>query len=139
MVATDCINTQAVDFCVHPVRPCCNLCLLRHDMAVPRCRISFHGGLAVIDHSDAWIKRAEAVLEQTGTRDGAGAESAQFATSMLTALYGPQSQQLKQLQVGIAGIQKTASNPRALDFQVHQHARGVVRNTLAELKAGLIV
>ena len=58
---------------------------------------------------------------------------------MLTALYGPESPQLKQFHIGFEAIQESAGNGRQLDFLIYSHARGVIKNTVAELQAGLVV
>jgi|SRR5579863_3124072 len=94
----------------------------------------------MIDNSDAWLKRAAEMLEKSGIGGyGLGSESAQFATSMLTAFYGAESPQLKAFQAVFEGIKKTATAPANLDHNLHLHARGVIRNTVAEINAGLIV
>ncbi len=68
-----------------------------------------------------------------------GSESAHFAASMLSALYGPESPQLKQFQAGQAAAQKVTDNHQGLGYAINQHARGAIQNTVAELQAGLIV
>ena len=94
----------------------------------------------MIDNSQAWLERAEAILHQPGMPgQGAGAEAAQFAVSILAALYGPESPQLKQFYSGFGAIQKVIDNPKFLDFNIYQYARGVIRNTAEELRAGLTV
>lgn len=92
----------------------------------------------MIDITDAWIKQADSVLSGTSD-DGAGSAAVQFATSMLTALYGPESPQLKQFREGCTAIAKVCGNPAYLDNNLWIHARGVIRNAKAELEAGLIV
>jgi hypothetical protein len=82
----------------------------------------------MIDNSEAWSKEAEAIL-----KGGAGtshAEAVKFATSMLTALYGAESPQLRQFRDGCKG-----QGP----FGLLQNSLGAIRATLRELKAGLIL
>jgi hypothetical protein len=93
----------------------------------------------VIDNSDEWLKRAKEVLVTSHQGLGTGYQNTQFAASMLTALYGPGSAQVKQFQDSFAAVQKQAQNGGGLDSHLHHLARGVIRNTIAELEAGLIV
>ena len=90
----------------------------------------------MVDNSDLWLKQAKERLDNPGW---SGSEVASFATSMLTALYGPESPQLKQFQSGCAAIAKSARNPAFMDRYLLGHATGTVRNTIAELEAGLII
>jgi len=92
----------------------------------------------VVDNTDEWLKRAEEVLGLSSTEHGAGTESSQFATSMLSALYGLSSPQTRRFLDGIDQIAKASPNPRNFDFNLAIHARGAIRNCTAELKAGLI-
>jgi hypothetical protein len=95
----------------------------------------------VIDNSDLWLKQAGEILQPgVGTRGaGQGSRAVAFATSLLTALYGPESTQLQQFRDGCAAIAKIAPNPVNMDHELLQHAKGTIRNTKAELEAGLIV
>jgi hypothetical protein len=91
----------------------------------------------VIDLSEGLKKRAKELL-QTELHI-AGGEAAQFATTMLTSLYGPQSPQLAQFRDGCEAIAKNAANPGNNDFYLRGYAVGAIRNATAELDAGLIV
>jgi hypothetical protein len=102
-------------------------------------RIGLQGALILIDNSDVWLTRAQEVLKKPAMGIGIGSETAQFAISMLSALYGSESPQMKHFQTHFAAIQKTTGNPGALDTAVGHHARAVIRNTILELEAGLIV
>jgi hypothetical protein len=105
------------------------------------CRIGIEENLLVIDNSAGWLTRAKEILAQSGSGGyGRGAEVAQFAASMLATLYGPESPQLKQFQSGFAATEKNAvSKGHNFDLELYAYARGVIRNTVAELEAGLIV
>ena len=92
----------------------------------------------MIDNSNLWLKQAEEML-QKGSGPAAGAEAVHFATSMLTALYGPESPQLTQFLAGCAAIAKSAHTPEGMNFPLLMHARGAIKGTKAELEAGLIV
>jgi hypothetical protein len=97
----------------------------------------------MIDYTEAWIKRADEILAlpSRGNQSVVSmlAESVQFTTSLLTALHGAQSPQLKTFLTGQEAQAK--SMPRGLnttaDFQI-EHAKGAIRNAKAELQAGLI-
>jgi hypothetical protein len=92
------------------------------------------------DNSAAWKARATEILDRNTTGGhGAGSEAVQFAASMLAALCGPESPQMKQLQSGCDSVEKKAIAAQDLDFRLKNHAFAVIRNTLAELDAGLIV
>jgi hypothetical protein len=94
----------------------------------------------VVDNSDLWLKQAEAMLQKKGGGvPGAGSEAVQFTISMMTALYGPESPQLKQFRAGCEGIAKAGHHPTSTDRFYWQHAIGAIRNTMTELEAGLIV
>ena len=84
------------------------------------------------------LKRAEAVINDTSL-GGGSSKAIQFAASMMAALYGPESPQMRQFRDGCAAIAKTATNPHNMDAHLCKHAIGTIRNTIAELKAGLIV
>src|SRR5260370_22788554 len=85
--------------------------------------------------SDAWIKRGKEILSQQQS----GSEAVQSATSMLTALYGSQSTQLKGFNMGLDRIAKTAANAANADHHNLLHGRGAIQNAIAELEAGLVV
>jgi hypothetical protein len=92
------------------------------------------------DNSAAWKARAKEILEaNTPGGHGAGSEAAQFAASMLAALCGPASPQMKQFRSGCDSVEKKAIAAQDLDFRLKNHAFAVIRNTIAELDAGLIV
>lgn len=93
----------------------------------------------MVETSDLWLRQAEEMLQKGGGGPGAGSSGAQFATSMLTALYGPESPQVKQFRAGCEAIAKSAPNPTNMQHHIWQHAYGAVQNAKAELKAGLIV
>jgi hypothetical protein len=89
--------------------------------------------LKVIDNSELWSKQAEEMLKRTERSNVddilvSSSEAAHFATSMLTALYGAESPQLKRFQAA-------ALMP---SFGLLGHARGPIKSANAELKAGLI-
>ena len=93
----------------------------------------------MIDNSDLWLKRAEEI--DRNAQDGTliGSEAVQFATPMLTALYGPESPQLRQFRDGYAATVKTSPNARSMENNILVHAIGAIRSTKAEIEAGLIV
>jgi hypothetical protein len=69
----------------------------------------------------------------------ASSETVHFATSMMTALYGAESPQLRQFREGCTFIAQRAPNAANAGFELGRYAVGAVRNTAEELKAGLIV
>lgn len=81
----------------------------------------------------AWLERAEKVLS-SGVP---GSEEIQFATSLLTAVYGPQSPQLNAYTTTLAQIAKASTSPNNAIFHQGQHARGVIRNVVGEIQSGL--
>jgi len=87
------------------------------------------------NNSDAWLARAKAIL--AGNQPSG--EEIQFAISLLTAIYGPQSPQLAGYTVVLAQIAKSAANPLNAAHHQKQHARGAIRNVVAEIEGGLIV
>jgi hypothetical protein len=96
----------------------------------------------MIDNSANWIKRAKEMLDKQGAaaHHDAGTEYSQFASSMVASLYGKGSAQMKQFDMGFAAAQGNATKQgRSLDLDLHHYARGVIKNVLAELEAGLIV
>lgn len=86
-------------------------------------------------NADSWIKRATEILN-----DGQKAhlESIPFAVSLLTSVYGPQSMQMKTFTKQLESMAASAQNlGNARHHQVGV-AQGTIRNTVAELQAGLI-
>lgn len=89
--------------------------------------------------SAAWIKRAEEVINLGDSAShGVASEATQFATSLLTVLYGPQSTQLKAFSVGCDAISKMKPGTGSVPVQLCRHARGAIANAKAELEAGLV-
>jgi len=87
--------------------------------------------------SEAWIKRADEVIGLGDSVSHAVAsEAIQFATSLLTTLYGPQSTQLKAFSEGCDSISKMKQG--SVSVELCRHAHGSIRNAKAELKAGLV-
>ena len=90
--------------------------------------------------SETWIKRADEVLSKGRSTNQTGAsEAIQFATSFLTALYGPQSTQLRAFSTGCDVISK--AKPQGMSnaaMDLSRHALGVITNAKAELQAGLV-
>lgn len=95
----------------------------------------------MIDNSQVWSKEAEQVLKRTGEAkmddiSSSASEAVHFATSMLSALYGVESPQMKRFRDGCINAEKVEGYVQA---QLFDHARGVITAANAELKAGLIV
>jgi len=89
--------------------------------------------------SAAWIKRASEVMSLgDSTSHGVASEATQFATSLLTVLYGPQSTQLKAFSAGCDAISKMKPGTGSVPVQLCRHARGAITNAKAELEAGLV-
>jgi hypothetical protein len=89
--------------------------------------------------SEAWIKRADEVISLGDSAShSVASEAIQFATSLLTALYGPQSTQLKAFSEGCDSISKMKPGTGSVPVQLCSHARGAITNAKAELKAGLV-
>jgi hypothetical protein len=89
--------------------------------------------------SAAWIKRADKVLALGDSAShGVASEATQFATSLLTVLYGPHSTQLKAFSEGCDAISKMKSGTGSVPIQLCRHARGAITNAKAELEAGLV-
>lgn len=89
--------------------------------------------------STAWIKRADEVINLGDSAShGVASEATQFATSLLTALYGPQSTQLKAFSTGCDAISKMKQGTGSVPVQLCRHARGAITNAKAELQAGLV-
>lgn len=93
----------------------------------------------MIDNKGLWTKRADEVLARGCPFDfETCSEAVHFATSMLTALYGPTSIQVQGFLSGQQSLARSekASNPL---FAQCGHAHGAIRNAKAELQAGLIL
>jgi hypothetical protein len=88
----------------------------------------------MINNSQAWIQRADEVLEKALASEGVPT-----AISMLTALYGPQSTQLQGFMAGLQMIRKTAPNLKNADYNAWLYARGAIKNAKKELESGLVV
>ena len=58
--------------------------------------------------------------------------------SLLTVLYGPQSNQLKAFSTGCDAISKMKPGTGSVPVQLCRHARGAIVNAKAELEAGLV-
>jgi len=89
------------------------------------------------DNSRLWLERTEQLLQNRGAVRPYAAE--QFATSMMAALYGPESPPIRQFRDGCAAIAKSSTNPQTRVYHLGEHALGAIRNTTEELKAGLII
>lgn len=88
------------------------------------------------DITESWLKRARAVLAQPAGHSSS--EPVQFATSMLTAIYGPQSTQLKVFLDGCGAISKGSSGAGNAAHHLYHHAHGAIRNAIAEVEGGLV-
>ena len=89
---------------------------------------------AVADNSELWVRRAEEML-QGGRRQG---EIVPFAVSMLTAIYGPQSEQLRSLNTALEQIMKQKESLSGKEVFRERAAFYAVQNTVAEIKNGLV-
>jgi hypothetical protein len=83
---------------------------------------------------DAWIKRAEEVLQVQGY--GAPTQLYQFSLSLLTTFYGPTSVQLKALKDSIDSIQRYTKG--GTYNEILSHCNGVITATLADIRSGLV-
>lgn len=89
--------------------------------------------------SASWIKRADEVIKLGDSAShGLASEATQFATSLLTALYGAQSTQLKAFSAGCDAISRMKPGMGNISVQLCRHARGAITNAKAELEAGLV-
>jgi hypothetical protein len=82
----------------------------------------------MVDNLELWKTRAEALLQKAP--DLGVWEAVQAATSMLTALYGAESPQLRQFQSLCADVGNV--------FMIQQGALDAIRNAKDELEGGLI-
>jgi hypothetical protein len=93
-------------------------------------------GLIVAFDSAGWIKRATQIVSKGDSAHyNVATEATQFATSMLTAVYGEKSTQLKAFAEGCGAISKLKV---AVPIHLCRHAYGAINNAKAELEAGLI-
>ncbi len=84
----------------------------------------------------AWINRADQLIARPVSRSQNDAsEISQFATSFLTAVYGPASTQLRAFSDGLAAIHKKGD---MVEYRSQHHAIGAIKNAKAEIEAGLI-
>ena len=85
---------------------------------------------------EPWLKRAEEILkkDRAAHYDAAG-EVYQFATSMLAAVYGPESPQMKAMRADADAISKGREKNAGDLFDL---SFGVIRNVKGEIEAGLI-
>src|ERR1700683_3331008 len=88
-------------------------------------------------NADAWLTRAKHLLGQSQATVTA-AEMVQFATSILTALHGAESIQVKAFLDGCAAISKSSSGPSYTPHYLFPHAKGAIQNAVAEVEGGLI-
>jgi hypothetical protein len=94
----------------------------------------------MFDNSDAWIARADALLNHEYRNDPqVAAEAAQFATSLLTNLYGSESPQLKSFRAACDALSKSKEGLGGRAFELSALSLGSIANAKAELQAGLIV
>lgn len=91
----------------------------------------------MIGDCELYKKRTDELLHKG--REMTGSEAIQGATSVLTALYGPQSPQLRQFRDGCDAISKSSPNPANMQHNLRAHAIGTLKNAKAELEGGLIV
>jgi len=92
------------------------------------------------DNVTAWIKRADEILATApSTKAQLASEAVQFATPMLTALYGAQSTQVNGFLAGQEAISRSNTAVFNLPFFQCSHAHGAIHNAKAEIEAGLIV
>ena len=92
----------------------------------------------MVDKAESWLKRAREVLGQKVSTPGVGSEAVSFATSILTAIHGPQSPQVNAFLDGCNQIQKNSGNPANAAHHLFAHAHGTIRNAVAEIEGGLI-
>ncbi len=85
------------------------------------------------NNTDPWLARAKTIL----LGNQLPSAQIQFAVSLLTEVYGPQSPQLSAYNTSLAQIAKSVSNVVALPSYQQQCAQGVIQNVIAEIEAGL--
>ncbi|MGD0923331.1 MAG: hypothetical protein ABSA70_16445 [Terriglobia bacterium] len=86
-------------------------------------------------NTEAWIKRADEVIANISEWNYS--EGLLFATSMITAFYGPDGPQMKTFRETTEGIYRgKASLPFPLLLK--RHAKATIQNIRAEIEGGLI-
>jgi hypothetical protein len=85
-------------------------------------------------NTEAWLARAKKLLSVTPL----ASEEVQFAISLLTATYGPNSPQLDAFKAALAQMAKAAPNPTNAAHHQQMYARGAIQNVVAEIEGGLI-
>ena len=83
---------------------------------------------------EGWLKRAEEFSPRAATGFKSG-EALNFATSMATAFYGPNSQQVEMIKRRADSIPKEKGNAHIM---VYEFAAGCIANMVAEIKGGLV-
>lgn len=79
-----------------------------------------------------WLKRAREICN--GWRGGDSSSAAlMFAISITTAFYGPSSSQLEMIKARVAAIEGNQA-----EWDIFQLSCGAIKNTVAEINAGLI-
>jgi hypothetical protein len=86
------------------------------------------------DAAEKWLAKAQEILALPHS----GSLDVNFAISILAAIYGPQSPQLVSFKDRLAQIAKIGQNPSFLAHSQGLEARAAIRNTVAEIEAGLI-
>lgn len=84
---------------------------------------------------EGWLAHAKKVL----AGEQAPAEEIHFATSLLTAVYGPKSTQLDGFTTALGQIAKSATGVSTTARQQQRHAHGVIQSVVAEIEGGLVV
>ena len=83
---------------------------------------------------DSWIKRADEVCAKSTQWNYS--EALQFATSMITQFYGPESPQMRMFRATIDAAHKTKSS--FPEFALSMQAKATIQNIKGEIQAGLI-
>jgi hypothetical protein len=86
--------------------------------------------------SASWINRAKEILSKSGSDYRAASEATQFATSMLTAFYGPESPQLKQFLDGYTTVSKNTNTNIPVALRLYSYR--AINNVIEELEHGLV-
>ncbi len=93
----------------------------------------------MIVNAEGWAKRANQILGSPDWSDYRNTgEAIQFAVSMLAALYGSQSKQLKAFLDGQDAISKMKPGMGNIQLLQLNHTHGAIKNAKEELEAGLI-
>jgi hypothetical protein len=94
----------------------------------------------VANNSAAWLRRARDVRESFQAR--ANSEILPFSTSLLAAMYGPQSPQMTAFDNAMNQISRSCQAQKmglaAVNQSLGRHAFTVVGNVIAEIESGLI-